>query len=259
MEQAPQGAQIRDFVGSLARGLSVLRAFNADFPEMTLTEVAGRTKLTRAGARRFLLTLVELGYVRKNHRLFRLTPKVLELGYAFMASMPISERSQPYLKQVTEQTGESSSLAVLDNADVVYMARSSARRILMPGIQVGTRLPASYTSLGRALLAFKEEQDREQFLSTVVLEPRTRFSVTSKSALRKELVKIREQGYALVDQEFEEGLRALAVPVRDPSNHVVAAINISTNAATVSIETMVKKFLPVLKKTAAEIQATLRT
>ena len=258
MDAAAQGEKIRDFVGSLARGLSVLRAFNADHPEMTLTEVAGRTKLTRAGARRFLLTLVELGYVRKNHRLFRLTPKVLELGYAFMASMPISESSQPYLKQITEQTGESSSLAVLDNTDVIYLARSSARRILMPGIQVGARLPATYTSLGRVLLAFKEEQEREQFLSSLTIEGRTRFSLTSKSALRKELSKVREQGYALVDQELEEGLRALAVPVRDPSNHVVAAINISTNAATVSLETMVKKFLPVLKKAATEIQATLK-
>lgn len=259
MDSAAQGEKIRDFVGSLARGLSVLRAFNGDHPEMTLTEVAGRTKLTRAGARRFLLTLVELGYVQKNHRLFRLTPKVLELGYAFMASMPISERSQPYLKQVTEQTGESSSLAVLDKDDVVFLARSSARRILTPGIQIGTRLPACYTSLGRVLLAFKEELEREQFLSGLTLEPRTRFSMTSRSALRKELVKVRDQGYALVDQEMEEGLRSLAIPVRDPNNQVVAAVNISTNAATVSIETIVKKFLPVLKKAAGEIQATLRT
>ena len=259
MDQTAQGAKIRDFVGSLARGLSVLRAFNADHPEMTLTEVAALTSLTRAGARRFLLTLTELGYVNKNHRLFRLTPKVLELGYAFMASMPLSERSQPYLKQVTEQTGESSSLAVLDDEDVVYIARSPARRIMLPGIQIGTRLPASYTSLGRVLLAFKDEQEREQFLTRLTLDSRTRFSLTSKSALRKELAKVRDQGYALVDQELEEGLRSLAVPIRDPSNNVVAAINVSTNAATVSLETMVKKLLPVLKKAAAEIQSTLRT
>lgn len=252
-----QSAKIRDFVGSLARGLSVLRAFNADKPEMTLTEVAGKTNLTRAGARRFLLTLVELGYINKNQRLFRLTPKVLELGYAFMASTPIAERSQPYLKQVTEQTGESSSLGVLDGDDVVYIARSPARRILMPGLHVGTRLPACYTSLGRVQLAHRSEQEWENYLGRIVLEPRTPFSITSKSALRKEFAKIRAQGYALVDQELEEGLRSLAVPVRDSNNNIVAAVNVSANAATASIDTMVRKFLPILKKAARDIQETL--
>lgn len=250
-------AKIRDFVGSLARGLSVLRSFDAEKPEMTLTEVAGRTRLTRAGARRFLLTLVELGYVRKNHRLFRLTPKVLELGYAFMSSMPISERSHPYLKQVTEHTGETCSLAVLDNDDVVYMGRSPAKRMLILGLHVGARLPASYTSMGRVLLAYKSPEEIDAYLHRVQLQARTGYSITNKTALRSEFAKIRRQGYALLDQELEEGLRSIAVPVRDTADNVVAAINISTHAGSVSTEKLMGEFLPVLQQAAIDIRKTL--
>lgn len=250
-------AKIRDFVGSLARGLSVIRSFDAERPEMTLTEVAGRTRLTRAGARRFLLTLVELGYVRKNNRLFRLTPKVLELGYAYMSSMPVSERSLPYLKQVTERTGETCSLAVLDGDDVVYMARSPARRMLILGLHVGARLPASYTAMGRVLLAHQTDEEIDAYVRRVQLHARTGYSITNKNALRTEFAKIRRQGYALLDQELEEGLRSVAVPVRDPAGNVVAAINISTHAGSVPTDKLMTQFLPELQQAAQDIRAAL--
>lgn len=249
----------RDFVNSLARGLSVLRAFDAEHDEMTLSEVAAITGMTRAGARRFLLTLNELGYVAKHNRWFRLTPKVLELGYSYLAAMPITELSQPYLNRVTEQTGESCSLAVLDGREVVYLARSAARRLLMYGIHVGTRLPWYYTSMGRMLVAGMDPTALEQFINEEKLLKRTKFSVTDKPALLREATLARKQGYAVLDQELEEGLRSLAVPIIGSDGRVVAAVNISTNVATVSKEKLLKEFLPILKVAAKNIQASLRT
>lgn len=246
----------RDFVTSLARGLEVLRAFGADTPVMTLSEVAARTGLTRAGARRFLLTLVELGYVYKNGRQFRLTPKVLALGYAYLSSMPLPQQAQPFLEEITAATNESCSLAVLDGADIVYLARSPARRILMVGIQVGTRLPAHATSMGRVLLADLEPPDLDRYLRATRLERRTRHTLTDPERLESELARVRRQNYAIIDQELEEGVRSIAVPVRDPgSGRVVAAINISTNVAAVPKERLVKEFLPVLQGAAARISA----
>ena len=249
----------RDFVNSLARGLSVLRAFDAEHDEMTLSEVAAITGMTRAGARRFLITLNELGYVSKHDRWFRLTPKVLELGYAYLAAMPITELSQPYLNRVTEQTGESCSLAVLDGRDVVYLARSAARRLLMYGIHVGTRLPWYYTSMGRMLVADMEQATLERFIAEESLVKKTQFSVTGKPALLHEVMLARKQGYAILDQELEEGLRSLAVPVTAADGRIAAAVNISTNVATVSKEKLLKDYLPILKAAAKNIQDSLRT
>lgn len=250
-------AKIRDFVGSLSRGLSVLRTFDEDKPEMTLTEVAGRTGLTRAGARRFLLTLVELGYVKKNHRLFRLTPKVLELGYAYMASTPISRLSQPYLKQFADATGESCSVAVMDGDQVVYIARTPGKRFLRLGFHVGIRLPICYTSAGRMLIASGGEETIDRYVESVQLQPVTRHSVTGKSKLRGELVKAWKQGYSIVDQELEEGLCSLSVPVCDAKNQVIAALNTAVNVAAVTRETLLSRYLPLLRKAAEDIRDTL--
>ena len=255
-EQA-EPAKMRDFVGSLARGLSVLKAFDEDKPEMTLTEVAGRTSLTRAGARRFLLTLVELGYVKKNHRLFRLTPKVLELGYAYMASTPISRISQPFLKQFTDATGESCSVAVLDGDQVVYIARTPGKRFLRLGFHVGVRLPVCYTSAGRMLIACEGEETINRYVDQVQLQPLTRHSITSKARLRTELMKARRQGFTIVDQELEEGLCSLSIPISDSRNQVLAALNTAVNVAAITRETLHDRFLPLLREAAEGIRDTL--
>ena len=207
--------ELRDFVGSLARGLSVIRAFDTEHAEMTLTEVAGRTNLTRAGARRFLLTLTELGYVKKDHRSFSLTPKVLELGYSFLASAPLSQRAKPVINRVAEETGESCNLGVLDGDDMVNVAHAATRNLVMTNLYVGARFPACYTAVGRAIIANRSDAEMESYLSRAVLKPYTEFSLKSKDALRQELLRVRNQGYALVDRELHEGMRTLAVPIQD--------------------------------------------
>lgn len=252
------GINPRDFVNSLARGLEVLRAFDDAHATMTLSEVAAKTGLTRAGARRFLLTLTELGYVAKDDRLFRLTPKVLGLGYAYLSSMPLSEKAQPFLESITERVGESCSLAVLDGEDVVYIARSAARRLLMVGIHVGTRLPAHITSMGRVLLADLPEAELAGHLARVKLFPRTPRSIVDMRQLREEIDTVRRQGYAILDQELEQGVRSIAVPVMARKcGRAIAAINISTNVATVPKERLLREFLPVLQKTVARIEDSL--
>ena len=255
--EQPEKAKIRDFVGSLARGLSVLRAFDAEKPEMTLTQVAERTNLTRAGARRFLLTLVELGYVRKNQRLFRLTPKVLELGYAYLASTPLSRLSQPHLKHITDLTGESCSIAVLDGDEVVFIARTPANRFLRLGMHVGVRLPVSYTSAGRVIVATEGEEAIDRYLENTTLIPRTRHSISSKAALRAEMLRVRKQGYAIVDEELEDGLVSISLPIFDSSHAVIGAINTATNVAAVPQEQLKARFLPLLRDAAQGIQETL--
>ena len=255
--EQPEKTKIRDFVGSLARGLSVLRAFDSEKPEMTLTQVAERTNLTRAGARRFLLTLVELGYVRKNQRLFRLTPKVLELGYAYLASTPLSRLSQPHLKHITDLTGESCSIAVLDGNEVAFIARTPANRFLRLGMHVGVRLPVCYTSAGRMIIATEGEEAIDRYLEETDLEPRTPHSISNKAALRAELLRIRKQGYAIVDEELEEGLCSISVPIFDSKNQIIAAINTATNVATVPRDKLKARFLPLLREAAQGIQETL--
>jgi len=256
--EAASGIKPRDFVNSLARGLEVLRAFDDAHSTMTLSDVAAKTGLTRAGARRFLLTLVELGYVAKQDRLFRLTPKVLGLGYAYLSSMPLSDTAQPYLEEITARVEESSSLAVLDGEDVVYIARSPAKRLLMVGIHVGTRFPAHITSMGRVLLADLPAEELESHLSRIRLYQRTPRSITSMHALRAEIEAVRRQGYAILDQELEQGVRSIAVPViARKCQRAIAAINISTNVATVPKERLIKEFLPVLQEAAARLEDTL--
>lgn len=229
----------RDYVGALAAGLEVLQAFDAEHPRMTLSEVAARTGMDRAKARRFLLTLHALGFVKRSGRQFELTPRVLQLGYAYQASNQYRAVIQQYLEDITAELGESSSLAVLDGEDVVYVVRSSARHRLMAiTLSVGTRLPAAYTSMGRVLLAQLPEAELEAFLARVKLEAFTAFSITDVKALNRDIAKVREQGYSIVDQELDSGLRSVAVPVFAGNGELLGAINISTNAARVDIETL---------------------
>ena len=254
---ADKSPEMRDFVSSLARGLGVIRAFDTQNPEMTLTQVAKRTGLTRAGARRFLLTLAELGYVKKDQRLFSLTPKILELGYAFMASAPLSLSARPIVNWVTEQTGESCNMGVLDRDDMVNVAHTGPRGIVMVNVHVGARIPAAYTAVGRAILANLAEPELDAYLARLELKPFTSFSLTTKSALRAELERIRKQGYAFVDRELHEGMRTLGVPVFDNNGKVAAAVNITNHAVTVPKEKIIKDCLPALQKAAADLQKLL--
>jgi IclR family transcriptional regulator, pca regulon regulatory protein len=246
-----------DFVQSLERGLSVIRAFDHEHPELTLSEVAAVTGVTRAVARRFLLTLASLGYVRSDGRFFSLTAKVLELGYAYLSSLSLPEVAEPHLEALVSEVNESSSVSVLDGHDVVYVARVPVSRIMTVSISVGTRFPAYATSMGRVLLAGMASPELDAYLSGVRLEPLTARTVSSVTALRGEIARVRSQGWALVNQELEEGLRALAVPIRDRSGTVVAALNVSAHASRTSLEAMRRDLLPPLLKAAARVEADL--
>lgn len=248
----------RDFVTALASGLEVILAFDENNPRMTLSEVATRTGMNRAKARRFLLTLHALGYVRKQQRYFELAPRVLQLGYAFLSSNNYRSAIQQYLEEITNECGESSSLGVLDGDEVIYVARSAARHRLMAiTLSIGTRLPAAHTSMGRVLLAQLPDADLDAYLERLTLERYTDKTYTAKSELKKCIRKARQQGYAIADQELDSGLRSLAVPAFDANGKLLGAINISTNAARVDLDTLLKQYLPLLQSKARLIRATI--
>jgi IclR family transcriptional regulator, pca regulon regulatory protein len=254
---AEPGAADGDFVQSLERGLSVIRAFDADHAKLSLSEVAAATGLSRAAARRFLHTLVHLGYMHNNGGRFSLRPKILELGYAYLSSLTLPEVAMPHLEELVEQVRESSSVSELDGEDVVYIARVPTKRIMRVTISVGTRFPAYATSMGRVLLAAQPDAWLDEYLSSVSLLGLTGHTITSPGALRQELRKIRSRGWALVDQELEEGLRSLAAPIRDADGVVVAAVNISTHAARRSLESIVQDLLRPLLAAAERIERDL--
>lgn len=253
----PRSDRDADFVQSLERGLSVICAFDRRNTELTLSEVANATGVTRATARRFLLTLVRLGYMRTDGRYFSLTPRVLELGYAYLSSLTLPEVAEPHLEALVAEVSESSSVSVLDGQEVVYVARVPVSRIMTVAISVGTRFPAYATSMGRVLLAGLPDGSLEEYLSAVKLDHLTNRTVNTSAALRAEVLKVRSQGFSLVDQELEEGLRAVAAPIRDRSGRVVAAINISAHASRTSLESMRRNMIPPLLATAARISADL--
>ncbi len=246
------------FVQSLERGLAVIRAFDADAPELTLSDVARRTGLTRAAARRFLMTLADLGYVRADGRMFTLSPRVLELGYAYVSSLTLPEVAAPHLERLVAEIHESSSVSVLDGEDIVYVARVPTTRIMRVTISVGTRFPAYATSMGRVLLAGLPEAELDALLERITLRPLTRSTVTSEPALRSVLARVRAQGWALVDQELEEGLRSIAAPIRDRDGRVVAAANVSAHASRTSADGVRRELLPPLLATAARIEGDLQ-
>jgi IclR family transcriptional regulator, pca regulon regulatory protein len=247
-----------DFVQSLERGLSVILAFDADHARLSLSEVAAATGLSRAAARRFLHTLVHLGYMHNNDGRFSLRPKILDLGYAYLSSLTLPEVAMPHMEELVEEVRESSSVSELDGEDVVYLARVPTKRIMTMTISVGTRFPAYATSMGRVLLAGLTPAELDAYLERVSMRPITARTITDPGALRAELDKVREQGWALVDQELEEGLRSLAAPIRDRSGRVTAAANIATHAARTSSADARRSLLPVLLRTVEQIGADLR-
>ncbi|WP_157248142.1 IclR family transcriptional regulator [Nonomuraea typhae] len=246
-----------EHVQSLARGLSVIRAFDAEHPALTLADVARATGLTRAAARRFLLTLADLGYVRTDGRFFTLTPRVLELGYAYLSSLSLPDLAQPHLERLVAEVHESTSVAVLDQEDVVYVARVATSRIMRVTISIGTRFPAHATSMGRVLLAWLPPAELDAYFARATLRRHTSRTLTSPIQLRAELDRVRAQGWAMVDQELEEGLRSLAAPIRDATGKVVAAVNVSTHASRTTPDSARRDLLPSLVAAAARVEADL--
>ena len=255
----PSPVRRTDFVQSLDRGLAVIRCFSSERPSLTLSEVAERTGLTRAAARRFLLTLQELGYVGSTGRQFSLRPRVLALGYAYLSSFSVAQIAQPHLEDLAEELHESCSVSVLDGDDIVYVARASANRIMTIALTVGTRLPPYPTSMGRVLLASLPKEELDAHLRRIPLRKLTERTVVDETELRRILAKVAAQGWAAVDQELEAGVRSIAVPIRDSSGRVVAAINASAHAARVQMRTLERQFLPRLHSAAQQIDAELAT
>src|SRR3954467_3390710 len=227
----PEDARAPHFVQSLERGLAVIRAFDEHNVELTLSDVARSTGLTRAAARRFLLTLADLGYVRTDGRWFSLSPRVLELGYAYLSSLSLPEVAEPHMERLVAEVHESSSVSVLDGEDIVYVARVPTSRIMTVSINVGTRFPAYATSMGRVLLAGLPDDELESYLADVRLDRLAPRTVSTPDALRAELGRVRRQGWALVDQGLEEGLRSVAAPLRARGGRVVPAVNLSAHAS----------------------------
>jgi IclR family pca regulon transcriptional regulator len=245
-----------DYMLSLARGLSVIRAFGEGRTRLSVAEVARATDISRAAARRCLYTLSVLGYARSNDGVFELTPAVLALGHAYLGSASLARIAQPILERVSSQLHESCSLAILDGDEIVYVARAATRRILSVDLAVGSRLPAAATSMGRVLLAFAEEASRTRLLNRMKLTRHTPQTIVDKNLLRAELNRVHGQGWSLVDQELEIGLRALAVPVRR-DGVVVAALNVGVHVSRADRQVLQRDVLPVLKDAAQEIGAAL--
>ena len=259
---APAGEASADFVQSLARGLAVIRAFDAEHAELSLSEAARRADMPRAAARRFLRTLETLGYVRGTgdgaSRTYALTPRVLELGFSYLSALSLPEIVQPHLERLSREVDESVSAAVLDGADIVYVARVPTRRIMSVRITIGTRFPAYATSMGRVLLAGLPVSESDAAVLASPRLPLTERTVTDPTALRAELARVREQGWSLVDGELEPGLRSIAVPLRDRAGVVLAALNVSTSATRDTVDRVVEVYLPALRSAAAAIEAELR-
>ncbi|GAB3943075.1 IclR family transcriptional regulator C-terminal domain-containing protein [Kribbella albertanoniae] len=246
------------FLQGLERGLAVIRAFSADAPALTLSEVARDVGLTPATARRILLTLEQLGYVRTDGRQFSLTPRVLALGWAYLSSLDLGELAGPYMEELSAATRESCSIATLDLPDIVYVARVPTSRIMTVALGVGARLPAYPTSMGRVLLAGLGAAALDAYLSDVAAEQLTPHTITSPDQLRAAIDQTRTDGYALVDQELELGLRSLAAPIHNSRGRIIAALNVSAHASRSTPTSLRQEVLPHLLQAATQITTALK-
>ncbi len=245
-------------VSGFARGLQVIEAFEEDRPRLAIADVAKATGLDRATARRCLLTLAELGYADYDGKFFALTPKILRLGHAYLSATPLPRLVQPFLDGLSEKVGQSSSVSVLDGAEIVYVARASQRRVMSINLMPGSRLPAYCASMGRVLLAALPVEEARSLLEQT---PRTAFTPQTKTELPElmtELAKVREQGHAVIDQELEMGLCSIAVPLLDSRGRVMAALNIGAPAARVPAADLADRYLDALKDVASSLQPLLR-
>lgn len=243
-----------DFMTSLARGLEVLQAFQPQYSEMSVSEIAHITAIPRAAVRRCLYTLKALGFVHcPDGRHYRLLPRVLTLGHAYLSSSELAKAAQNSLDYLSKVLNESSSVATLDGDNILYIARASVKRIMTIDLGRGSRLPAYATSMGMVLLSALDDRQLEDYLSRVAIEPLTGFTVTSAEALRTQLEQVRRQGYAINDQQLEVGLRSIAVPMYSRKGGVVAAMNVGVNAAQIPASELRERILPQLQRTAMEL------
>jgi IclR family pca regulon transcriptional regulator len=248
----------RDFVTALARGLDVMRAFSGQQDEqLALADIAKLVRLPRATVRRSLITLCALGYMEESEKLFRLAPKVLTLAQAYLSSNLLPRVARPFVERVSSALGESCSVSILHDTEVIYIARSTNKRLTALLGDVGARRPAYCTSMGRVLLAHLPEASLDAYFRAVELKPLTAYTVTDESALRALLVKIRQQEFCLSDQQMELDLRTIAVPVRNNAGQVIAAMHVSTQAGRTTKRQMTQRFLPALREAAAEIRPLL--
>ena len=248
-----------NFMASLARGLVVIEAFTPQTPQMTISQLSLRTGLSRAAVRRCLYTLTKLGFAgAEDGTRYSLRPRMLTLSHTYTTSNTLSTAAQPILERMSATLRESFSVATLDGEDIVYIARTQVNRVMAVDLHIGSRLPAYCTSMGRVLLAYLPAEQLEHYLAKVVLTPHTTRTVNSIEKLRLILRNVRRNGYALVDQEYEVGLRSLAVPVYAPSGRVVATLNLSGNAPRLSVLEMQSRFLTPLRNAANELGVYLR-
>jgi IclR family pca regulon transcriptional regulator len=256
---SPRAAQESHYVRALDRGLSVITAFSGERRELSVSEVAEITGVTRAAARRFLLTLADLGYVSSHGRTYTLAPKVLELGYSYLSALSMPEIARPYMSALAEEVGLGVSIAVLEGTDSVNVGRveKTGGGLVRVSVPVGTRLPAFCNSMGRVLLAALPIEELDPLLQTAVLEARTRRTITDPEKLRKELRTVARRGYAVINQELEEGLIAIAVPLHNSQSEVVAAMNLTMHATRPDARLMERDYLPALRAAAGQISAAL--
>lgn len=245
------------FMTSLARGLAVVRAFSDSRRSLTIAQISHKTGIPRAAVRRCLHTLRQLGYASSDANNFSLTPKILTLGYSYLSSTPLTVAAQPCLNEISRTLHESSSLAVLDGDEVLYVSRAATSRIMSIALNAGSRLPAYCTSLGRVMLAHMTAPELEAYLARVPLKPFTEHTVVTVKRLREILGGVAQNGFAIVEEELEVGLRSIAVPVRGASGRVVAALNVGAGAARVTRHQMEQEFLPVLQRGSQELAALL--
>ena len=246
-----------DFLEALARGLRVLETFNQDRKQLTLSDIAKLVDLPRASVRRTLHTLVQLGYAELGDRMFRLTPRVLMLARAYLLSNAVSDILQPAVEQLSKEVNESCSAAVLDGEDIMMIAHASPKRIIPVSAQIGFRLPAVATALGRILLAALDDRQLDKFLSHIHLKKITKSTIVNKNELRKAILKVRENGYAIVDQEVEIGFRSVALPLRKLDGRIIAALNIGVHSERMPLKAMHSHFFPRLHALADELQRQL--
>ncbi len=246
-----------EFVQGVERCFAVVRAFGHDTPTLTITGVSERTGLTRAVARRYLLTLLDLGYIVQRGTQFSMTPRILDIGFAYLMSVDVGRVAQPYLEKLVETIHESSSAAVLDGADIVYVVRVPARRIMSANLVLGSRLPAHATSIGKVLLAYAPRQHLDAYLATNPLQALTQHTITDERAFRRTLEEARRRGWAAASDESELGVRAIAAPVFNHRHEVEAAINVAGHASRLSMKRLKEDGLPVLLETTAQISRAL--
>jgi IclR family pca regulon transcriptional regulator len=246
-----------DFVLSLARGLRVIESFESHKEGRSIVEISRSTGLSRASIRRALLTLELLGYVERSRQVYRLKTQTLRLGFSYLSSSSVIEAARPLLERITEQLHESSSMSMLDDGQIVYVARSAASRVLAAGLSVGSRLPAYCTSMGRVLLAALPDPDLNTYLRDLRPKTYTPKTVTRIALLKKTILNVRKEGYAIVDEELELGLRSIAVPISTRDNRVVAAINVGTHVSRVDRAALLNRCLPVLQAEAKTLRGIL--